>query len=54
MAKQKDAFVNVPVTAEQKERWKKHAEARQQSLPSFVRYCVEVYLMMVEKKKNLK
>ena len=52
MEKQKDAVVNVPVTAEQKERWKKHAEARQQSLPSFIRYCVEVYLLMLEKKKK--
>ena len=52
MAKQKDAVVNVPVTAEQKERWKAFADKRQQSLPSFIRYCVEVYLMMLEKKKK--
>ena len=52
MTKQKDEVVNVPVTAEQKERWQKHAEVRQQSLPSFIRYCVEVYLLMLEKKKK--
>lgn len=52
MAKQKDAVVNVPVTAEQKERWKTFADKRQQSLPGFIRYCVEVYLMMLEKKKK--
>ena len=49
----KDKKIMVSVTQDQYNLWKEAADVKQVSLPEFIRKAVSVYLVALERKKNL-
>ena len=48
----KDVRVTITITEEQRARWKAEADARNMSLPAFIRHCTETYLTLMERVKK--
>lgn len=50
----KDKKIMVSVTQDQYDQWKTEADAKEISLPEFIRRAVTVYIKMLEKYKSKK
>ena len=48
---EKNVKISITVPEDQKDRWKTEAEKRGQTLPGFIRYCVECFLVATRRKK---